>query len=338
MMNYAIVGLGGLGKLHLGKYFTIKEQKDVRLVALCDVEPEQFEKQVELNIEGNKSPIDLSQFHLYTDIDEMLAKEKIDFAVTALPTYLHAEIAVKLMNQGVHVFSEKPMALTLEACQSMIEAANRNKVRVQVGQCIRFDKQYQKVKEILKQGKYGKVIRAEFSRMSKTPLWSWQEWLMDFAKSGGAALDLHVHDIDIMQWLLGTPKRVMATATHAKSKFDTVASFFIYDDFFVNTMVDWSLAQSAPFTRRGVITMEEATIFMENDRTLKIFEDKGEAIVIPCDPQNDMYVDEVIEFIDCIETGKESEVINPESTMLSVKLALAEREAALKGEMVAIDF
>ena len=334
MLNYVIVGLGGLGKLHLSNYFSIKEQKEVNLVALCDIEPEQFEKKIELNIASDNASIDLSQFHLYTDIDELLAHEKIDFAVMALPTYLHAQMAVKLMDKGIHVFTEKPMALNLEECQSMIDAAGRNKVKLQVGQCVRFDVQRLNLKKLLDEGKYGKVIRAEFSRVSKTPLWSWQNWYMDFDKSGGAALDLHVHDVDCVQWLFGMPKSVVASATHKMSKFDTITSNFHYDDFYVTTMTDWCMAPGVPFTVRGVVNCEGASIFLENDRSLKVCEADGNIYSIPCDPMNDMSVDEVVEFIDCIETGKESEIITPESTMDSIRLALAEQEAALKGEMV----
>lgn len=334
MLKYAIIGLGGLGKLHLKNYFTIKEQKDVKLVALCDVEPEQFEKKIELNIANDNAPIDLSQFHRYTDLDEMLANEEIDFVVTAVPTYLHAEIAVKLMDKGIHVFSEKPMALNLEECQRMIDTAKRNQVKLQIGQCVRFDVQRMNLKKLLDEGKYGKVIRAEFSRISKTPLWSWQNWYMDFNKSGGAALDLHVHDVDCVQWLFGMPQSVVASATHAKSKFDTITSNFNYDGFYVTTMTDWSMTPGVPFTVRGVVNCEGASIFLQDDRSLKVCEADGNVYTIPCDPMNDMYVDEVIEFIDCIETGKDSDIITPESTMNSIKMALAEQEAALKGERV----
>ncbi len=334
MLNLAIVGLGGLGKVHLRNYFKIKEQKDVKLVAICDIDKDQFTKQIETNLGNDTAPIDLSEFNLYTDIDEMLAKEKIDFAITAVPTYLHDPIAVKLMDKGIHVFSEKPMALNVEKCQVMIDAAKRNGVKLQIGQCCRFNVQRKNLKKILEEGKYGKVIRAEFSRISPTPLWSWENWYMDFDKSGGAALDLHVHDVDCVNWLFGAPKSVMAAASHTNSRFDTITSNFIYDGFYVTTMTDWSLADKAPFTVKGAVTLEKANIVMEADRSLTVYVRDGETYSVPCEPNNDMYEDEVLEFISCIEENRDSDNISPESTMMSIRMAMAEQEAALKGVMV----
>lgn len=338
MLKFAIVGLGGLGKSHLMFYFNIKKEKDVELVALCDIEPSQFEKKIELNIGTATAPVDLSQYHLYTDIDEMLEKEALDFVITAVPTYVHAEVAIKAMNKGVHVFSEKPMALNLEQCQSMIDAAKQNNVKLQIGQCIRFSPQHRCMKDLVNSGKYGKIIRAEFTRISTTPLWAWNNWFMDMDMSGGAVLDLHVHDVDFVQWAFGMPKSVMSMASHYKSGFDTITSNYEYDGFYITTMTDWSLAPKFPFTTYGIVSCEGATILLDRDEqaSVKVFERDGNVYSIPTYNPGDYnyYELEVMEFIDCIESSRDSDIISPESTMDSIRLALAEKESASKGSKI----
>ncbi len=338
-MKFAIVGFGGLGKVHFGNYLKIKEKSahDVNLVAICDIDPEQFTKAVELNIGATDAPADLSQYNLYTDVDEMLEKEELDFVVTALPTFLHDVIGEKIMNKGIHLFSEKPMALTVERCQKMIDDAKRNNVRLQIGQCCRFETPRENLKKLLDEGKFGKVIRAEFSRFSATPMWCWENWYHDDAKSGGAVLDLHVHDVDCINWLFGKPKSIVAVAGNAKYKYESICSTYKYDDFYVTTMTDWAMCPGSPFVVRGVINCEKATIYMMDDASLKIYPAEGTPYSIECQDDNDMYVKEVVEFIDCVANNRDSDVISPESTLVSVMLANAEKESADKGMPVYLD-
>ena len=63
-----------------------------------------------------------------------------------------------------------------------------------IGQCVRYGAATTALKEMIASGKYGKVIKADFSRLSATPIWSWQNWYLDETQSGGAALDMHIHD------------------------------------------------------------------------------------------------------------------------------------------------
>lgn len=338
-MNFAIVGFGGLGKVHFGNYNEIKEnyKPNVNLVALCDVDEEQFTKTADLNIGSTDAPVDLSVYNLYTDVDKMLEKEDLDFVITALPTYLHDVIAEKIMNKGIHVFSEKPMALTKERCQKMIDDAKRNNVKLQIGQCCRFETPRQNLKKIIDEGEFGKVIRAELSRFSETPAWGWENWFFDEEKSGGAVLDLHVHDVDCMHWLFGKPKGVISVAGNSKYKYESICSSFMYDGFYVTTATDWAMCPNAPFSVRGLVNFEKATVMMLDDGSLQVYPAEGEQYNIPCQDDTSMYVKEVVEFIDCIENNRESDVISPESTMLSIVLANAEKESADKGEFVYID-
>ena len=98
----------------------------------------------------------------------MVEKEDLDFVFIALPTYLHCEAAVYCLNHGVNVYTEKPMAITLTQCEMMIDAAEKNGKKLMVGQCLRFTGEYELLKELTENGKYGKSAyqRLKSSTMS----------------------------------------------------------------------------------------------------------------------------------------------------------------------------
>ena len=96
-------------------------------------------------------------------------KEDLDFVICALPTYLHKKYAVMAMEKGLHVFSEKPMARWSAEAQEMIEVSQKTGKKLMIGQCLRFSGLYEKAKEYIDSGIYGKVLRAEFKRYSCLP-------------------------------------------------------------------------------------------------------------------------------------------------------------------------
>ena len=182
-LKCGIIGFGGLGKIH---YFNLVKNENVEIVALCDVEEKQFTEAKDTNQGKGEAPLDVSMYHLYSDAEEMLEKENLDLVVVALPTYLHAKYSIMALNKGAHVFCEKPMARTVEECQEMIKAAKANNRQLAIGQCVRFHKVFEYIKEAYEDGKYGKLVRLELCRYGCTPVWGWDNWYMDFEKSGGA--------------------------------------------------------------------------------------------------------------------------------------------------------
>jgi predicted dehydrogenase len=334
MLKCGIIGFGGLGKVHFGNLLKMeKSGAGVRVAALCDVERESFSASTSMNIGESGGVADLSPYRLYSDAADMLDKEELDFAVAAVPTYLHSGIAVSALNRGLHVFSEKPMALTLEQCQAMLDASAASGKLLMIGQCLRYWPEYRKLKELVDGGEYGKVVRADFSRLSATPLWSWQNWYMDHEKSGGAAMDLHVHDVDTINWLFGVPEAVTSVATHVVSKFDSISTAYHYADKAVSAVADWGLAAKYPFGMGFVVRFEKAVATM-SPQGFRIYT-QDEALA-PELPKDDAYYCEMADFTRCIREGAAIEANPPESSMRTLKITLAEKESALSGKRVAI--
>lgn len=329
MLNYAIIGFGGLGKVHFQQTKAVAEATgDIQLVAICDVDETCLASQKDINFESSDAGLNLSAYRFYTDVNELFDGEKLDFVITALPTYLHEKIAVMAMERGIHVFSEKPMAINCEQAENMLIKAKENNVRLMIGHCIRFWPQYVSLKEMIENQKYGRVIRAEFTRQSATPTWSWNGWMEDEEKSGGAILDLHIHDADFIHWAFGMPKAVTSVSTSYRTGHDSITTIYHYDDGkAVTATADWGHSQSHPFFAEFSVRFEHATVIYKNG-SLLLYPEGGAQEIIECDSTYNAYAREVIEFINCIRQDRQTTINPPEDSLLSLRLAFAERLSA----------
>ena len=106
------------------------------------------------------------------------------------------------------------MALTPELCQSMIDASQETGKTLMIAQCLRFWPAYETLKATVDGGTLGRVTGGYFFRGGRTPAWSYEEWLMDEARSGGCIMDQHVHDVDTIQWLFGPAEAVSLSLIH----------------------------------------------------------------------------------------------------------------------------
>lgn len=334
MLNYGIVGFGGLGKVHFAAMEeVVSKAGDVKLVALCDVEDSAFSGGAELNIGTTDSGLELSAYKIYKDAEEMFENEKLDFIVTALPTYLHEVIAVKALERGIHVFSEKPMAINEKQAKNMIKKAKENDVCLMIGQCLRFWPEYVELKNIIDTKKYGKVIRAEFARLSNTPDWSWQNWMMDEEKSGAVILDLHVHDVDFIHWVFGMPKSVQSFTSGYKTPHDSVFTIYEYEKGMeVSARAEWGFPKKYPFAATFTVKFENATVELKGG-VMTVYMENGDVEVLEV-PAGNAYANEVIEFVDCIRNKENSKINPPEASLGSIRIAFAERKSADKGKKI----
>lgn len=237
-LKVALCGYGGLGHVHAS---TLAKMEDVEVVAVCDKRPEQLAaKDVAINIDTGAKVFDIRQCRTYTDFDTMLKKEKIDCLATALPTDLHAPFAIKAMKRGIHVFSEKPMALTAKQCEAMIAARDKAGVQLLIGQCLRFWPEYEALRKAIQEKTYGKLESLTMTRIGGYCGWASDNWFNDHTRSGGAILDLSLHDVDFAVYALGKPRRLTAAGTVGKTGgIDDMTALWEYDDCYLTIRGSW---------------------------------------------------------------------------------------------------
>lgn len=329
MKRYAIIGFGGLGKKHFLNMLKIEnERNDIQLVAICNSSIETIFQNVTINIGTvDLSKVDFSKYNLYTDYKEMIEKENLDFVIITLPSYMHHPVSTYCLEQGVDVFCEKPMAVTLQECEDMINVAKKHGRKLMIGQVVRFTPFVKYLKDLIETGKYGKPIKAEFTRRSALPTWSFENWLLDDAKSGGCIVDLSIHDIDMINYLFGTPEKFSVASTHNKTKYESVYALYQYKDFVATVTADWGIPAKYEFKATLNFTFENAYIENINDVITLYTDDKSEVLKFE---QVNIFEEELIEFIDGVVSDKPFTTVSTESVYDTMKFVFAQKEQVKK--------
>lgn len=321
MIRVGIIGMGFMGGVHFRNWQSLD---DATVVAVCDANPI-TNTAVQGNLDLDSDELDLSNVIIYTAVAEMLANETLDAVSITLPTHLHKAISIQCLEAGVHVLCEKPMALSVADCDAMIDAANQADKQLMIAHCIRFWPVYAWAKKVIANGTYGKVLAADFSRLTFAPGWDDAGWLSDPKKSGGIALDLHIHDLDYMQYLFGEPQSVSSVS----SLFDNgvpghVNTSFDYGDGRAITATgSWMMPKSFGFQMAFSILLEKGALVLDSRSKdpVIVYPSEGEPFM-PEIPEGEGYKAEIEYFAQLILKKEPEIVITPEQARISVKIAL----------------
>ena len=246
MLKVGLIGCGFMGTMHANCY---KALPGVEIVALADVRREKAEELAR----GTSAVI-------YGDGMDLIREADVDVIDICLPTYLHAKYALAAMDKVGYLFIEKPVSLTVEESEALIEKAKATGCQVQVGQVIRFWDEYVALRGIIDGGKLGKIKSATFRRLSPSPDWGWNNWLHDIPLSGGAAQDLHVHDVDYVLSVFGTPKKIYSLKNRIGEENSYINTLMEYDGFPVSVEGTWDLPASFPFTASFRVVFEGGVV------------------------------------------------------------------------------
>ncbi|MGE5611980.1 MAG: Gfo/Idh/MocA family protein [Bacillota bacterium] len=215
-LRFGIVGCGSVGPTHAGALLRIE---DAELVAVADIIPERAKALAD--------KIGLKK--VYNSDKELIADPEIDCVCFATPSGMHADHAIRAMRAGKHVIVEKPMEITLEACDRMIAAQRETGMKLSVISQHRFDAASKIVKDAIDSGKLGKIILAD----AQVKWWRKQEyydsgdwrgtWALD---GGGSLMNQGVHTVDVLQWLVGGVSQVFGhtlTGAHERIEVEDIA-------------------------------------------------------------------------------------------------------------------
>jgi predicted dehydrogenase len=244
---------------------------------------------------------------------------------------------VQALQAGKHVFVEKPMALRVQDCDRMLAAAAQARKLLMVGHVLRFWPEYTVAAEVVSSGQYGKLRSLLMSRHGAAPHFGARDWFMDHTKSGGALLDLHIHDVDFTLGLLGMPKAVQAAGrTGPSGGYDHVMCSYDYGPAgpMVHAEASWTPGKDSPFVMAFRMELERATLLYSSNAqpTLGLFDEKGRPKLKA--PEGSGYLREIQHFIECIRKGVPSSIAPPISARNSLAVAMAEAKSIRTGRMV----
>ena len=302
-LRIAIIGCGGIARGHLD---AMKNLSAIP-VATIDIDENRARQYAE----------EYSADRYYTKLEDALS-DGVDAVIICLPHYLHVEAAVIAAESGKHVLTEKPMAISLKEVDDMIEAAQKNKVYLMVGQVLRFREVNKKARQLIKEGKIGEpknMIRRRFGRSQEFR----SEWARDPAKAGGWVLyGYGSHEVDMMLWLFDThASKVYAQARKNNPYWND------YDEVSIQMELANGMIATLNHSLNSVsgawdtfIMGTEASMYITNDQIVL----DGEKIAVPMGPAMEL---QLKEFIDAIRENRE-----PEASGANVRKTMQALEAA----------
>jgi len=340
MINVGIVGLGFMGVTHIKAYRKIE---GVKVAAICDAYRLPVDgdlSQVGGNIDtDNPVKLDMQQVRAYQKLDDLLADTTIDLIDLCVPTTQHPAAAIAALRAGKHVVCEKPMARTAGLAREMVAAAETARGFLLPAMCMRFWPEWLWVKQAIADQRFGPAIAARFRRMSEPPGWSRATYFQG-AESGGALLDLHIHDVDFVQYCFGRPRRVFASGL---SRFSgaidhVVAQYQLAGGAVVYAEGSWAMAEGFGFNMAYTVIFEKATADYDLARgpdALRLFETGQPPRFVRCEGE-DGYVGELRHMIQSIQSGHAPDVVTPRDALSAVEICEAEEESIRTGQPVTL--
>lgn len=205
VLNFAIIGCGRIAKRH-SELLGLKQIQNAKLVAVCDLVQDKAEK-----IAHN-----FSVPH-FVDMHEMMRSVDIDVVIVLTESGKHAEHVISLAPYGKHIIVEKPMALTLDDADAMIQACDEFGIKLFVVKQNRFNVPVIKLREALDSGRFGKLILGTVRvRWCRPQAYYDQDvWRGTWALDGGVLTNQASHHIDLLEWMMGEVDSVFAMSSRA---------------------------------------------------------------------------------------------------------------------------
>jgi len=284
-----VIGLGFMGQTHVRAYRdATRVGLPVTLAAVCDADPDRLNPTALAS--GNLGSADAAplfdpaETRTFTDLADLIADDAIDLISICTHTTTHVDFAIRALEAGKHCIVEKPVALTLAEVERLLPVAQRAQkhgILCMPAMCMRFWPAWAWIKQSIDSGKYGKVRSAAFTRLGSTPTWA-DSFYKDLSKSGGAILDLHIHDTDFIHFCFGAPTEVASIGDDAHI---TTLYRFEQGPGHVTAEGCWDRDPSAPFIMRARVDFEAASVEFDlsAEHQLTLYQD-GQAQPIDVPP------------------------------------------------------
>ena len=339
-----IIGLGFMGTTHWGIY---KGLKNACITAVADVDAKKRAGDVSSVVGNigdgdNSKPLDLTGVTVYESGLALISDADVDIVDICVPTPDHADLVCAALAAGKHVFCEKPLCRDAAQMKRILAAAKKARGFFNVGLCVRAWPEYRHAYEYYRSGKAGKMRSATFKRISPSIAGNaWHDWFMDGAVSGGALLDMHVHDADEVNCFFGTPKSVTAFGAadivSRNGGVDHVMAVYDYGDgTLVTAEGGWGAAKGVPFEMSFTIVCEKATLKLDASG-YHIYPVKGKPIAPKVDAKAGPtgWHQELTYFVNCVLKGvKPDKYQTLDSVEKTMKLIFAEARSVKTGKPI----
>jgi predicted dehydrogenase len=326
MTRTAVIGVGSMGRNHVRVY---QEMPETDLVAIVDQDRVRAERVAQVY-----------NIPVYTDLHQMVQKERPEAVSVAVPTRAHFPVAKALLESGCHVLVEKPITRTLAEAQALIQIAEAEGRKLVVGHIERFNPAVTELKRRLEVGELGRIFQIHARRLGPFPA---------RIQDVGVVMDLATHDLDIMRYVVGNPvSRIFAETkreVHAHCE-DLFIGVLCFEDttlglLEINWLTPTKIRKLYVTGERGMFQVNYITqdlCFFENAAasdgnwsTLDLLHgvSQGAEVHFPIQKKEPLRA-ELESFIAYVQ-GKEAQVVDAHEAAETLALAIQFTESAWKG-------
>ncbi len=340
MIRIGIAGIGFMGRIH---FLASQRLSGAKVTAICSRDAAKRAGDWR-NTRGNFGPepgqVDLAGVKTYEHFEAMIADPDIDMIDICTVTDQHAPLAIAALQAGKHVLVEKAIALSPAEADAMVNAAKSANKLLMVAHVLPFFPEFKFAAETIRSGQYGCVLAAHFRRIISKPDWS--NDIGDAAKTGGPAVDLHIHDTHFIGLVCGVPKHVFAVGTIENNAVTYLTTSYLYGPGGpAVTCSSGALSMSGrPFVHGYEIFLERATLVYDAGGpalTLLTADGKSTQPALPGGGDAlTAFTDELQTAVTGITTGQEPALLSGQLARDALVLCHREIESVQTGKVVAI--
>ncbi|RKY22568.1 MAG: hypothetical protein DRQ55_00600 [Planctomycetota bacterium] len=277
-----VIGLGFMGRTHLAAWQRAADEgHPCRLVAGCDRDPSLLDARPAdaAALPPFELAFDPARMRACREVPELLADPAVELVSITTPTDSHVELTLAALEAGKHVLVEKPVALASADIARLADAARGSGRLVMPALCIRFWPGWSWLRQTVASGELGALRSLSLRRLAPRPRWN-DAFYGDPARSGGALIDLHLHDSDLVRWCLGEPDEVTTLGDD-----DHVSTLYRYADAASPTHVlaegGWDLAAGRSFRMCYEAVFEGGSAEYRSGREHPLHLWRGAAVAVP---------------------------------------------------------
>lgn len=340
MVRIGIVGVGFMGMMH---YLAARALKGAQVGAICSRDPKKLAGDWR-GIQGNFGPpgqmMDLTGIKPYQRLEDLLADKDIDLVDICNPTHQHAPTAIAALRAGKHVLVEKAIALKAADADAMLAAAREARRLLLVAHVLPFFPEFAFAAAAVRSGGYGRLLGGHFKRVIARPDWSSD--IADPERTGGPAIDLHIHDTHFIGLLCGVPSRVFSSGTQANGHVNYLTTQYLYgpDGPAISCSSGALAMKGRPFVHGYELYFERATLVYESGTaplTLLLADGSVERPTLPGGGDDTTaFTAEIQAAVDGVSTGVEPELLSGQLARDALILCQRECDSVRSGAPVAI--
>lgn len=329
-MNIGILGSGNMGATHARAFAKLPDVHVAAISSRTLAKAEALAKEV-----GARAT---------TDDMAIIDDPSVEVISNTLPTPLHPKFTIAALKAGKPVLLEKPFGLIVGDCDEIMAVARQSPAIFMIAHVLRFWPEYVALVDFVKSGALGRPLSAVAARLSVAPTWA--SWFREPELSGGAVLDLSVHDFDALNWVLGQPKSVYARGHEASPNlWNHMLAIVDYGASQGSVEGSQFMPKDYPFTATFKVLCENGVVEyvsraggtrvdMPGNTSLTVYE-VGRSYGLEA-KHEDGYEAQAAYFIDCVRNKRQPMLGTPVQARLAVQLSNAARQSMETGKIVSL--